>query len=269
MPTAIIKAQTAQILAQRHGVRVVGFRKCGHTSIINTFCTLRSEFEATETAPSTPWSKEPGDNSTRPAILNTTDRTQRAEAYRGYLDTAENWPEPHTVVGFIRDPVRRALSAYQHFIIRTSKLADGARTVGRESFHCMGFTPDMDFAQYCEHLGKIDPSNDPHIEPYYDRMPATGTENSRFLLAPLELISEVWPAFVEDLGLDDVPLGVWRQNRGGYKPDKYLTDEVVDQVRTIYSADYRLWQTIYDETRETLPAVRYKTFDELVSLVNQ
>jgi hypothetical protein len=269
VPEAIIKAQSAQIMAQRHGVRVVGFRKCGHTSIINTFCTLRSEFEATESAPSTPWSKEPGDKSTRPAILNTSDRTRRAEAYRGYLDQAKHWPEPHTVIGFIRDPARRTLSAYQHFIVRTAKLAEGIRTVGRESFERMGFTPDMDFAQYCHHLEKVNLSDDPHIEPYYDRLAATGTKNSRFVLAPLELISEVWPAVINDLGLDDVSLKVWHQNQGGYRTEKFLTDEMIEQVRGLYSQDYQLWQTVYDETRATLPSVCYKTFEELVSLVDQ
>jgi hypothetical protein len=134
----------------------------------------------------------------------------------------------------------------------------------------MGFTPDMDFAEYCHHLKKVDLSEDPHIEPYYDRLAATGTKTSRFALFPLELIDEVWPAVITDLELDDVPLGIWRQNRGGYKPDKYLNDELIDYIRDeIYSQDYSLWQTVYNETRATLPSVSYKTFDELVSLVNQ
>lgn len=268
-PKALIKPQTAQIIAQRHGVRVVGFRKCGHTSIINTFCTLREEF-VEDKPPSSPWSKELGDDSQRPAILNTTDRTQRANAYRGYLDTAEDWPEPHTVVGFIRDPARRALSAYQHFIVRTFNLRDGIRTVGRESFEQMGFTADMTFEDYVDHLGKVDLSLDLHIEPYYNQMPAAGTRNSRFVLAPLELISEFWPALIDDLGLDDVPRGVWHKNKGGYDSKTVLTDELADRIRDgIYSQDYSLWQTVYNETRAALPSICYKTFEELVSLVNQ
>jgi hypothetical protein len=259
-PTAVVKPQIAQTIAQRDGVRVVGFRKCGHTSIINTFCTLRNEFLASA-LPSTPWSKEPGDKSTPLEIRqNYNRRTQHAGALRGYLDSAEHWPKPHTVIVFIRDPARRALSAYQHFIVRTV----------RENFLALGFTPDMSFAQYCKHLKTVDLAKDLHIEPYYDQLAATGTEDSRFLLAPLELISEVWPAFVNDLGLDDVPLGVWRQNNGGYQAAEFLTDELTDYIRDeVYSQDYSLWQTVYNETRATLPSVRYKTFEELISLVNQ
>lgn len=224
------------ILAQRDGVRIIGIRKCGHTSIINTFLTNRHE------------KVEPGVY--RPLVRNSGDGLEEIKAYRGDLTNSHDWPAPSIELAFIRNPVHRALSAYQHFIVRGVQ-HDG--TLMRDNFNQLGYKPGMTFAEYCDYLPSVF-LDDPHTTPYSDELLKAGLPDTPYMIAPLELIDDIWPAFMEQFNID-CPRLLPTVNAGQYQADDFLTDDLVEKLRELYSEDYLLWEFLYNEARETFSTV--------------
>jgi len=230
------------VLAQRGGVRVVAFNKAGHTSIINSFLTPR---------------KKKIMRGGTPALLNTSDEASHIGGYRGDLTNCHEWPKPEIIVSFIRNPVRRALSAYQHFMVRKiTKSADGTQTFGRQSFADLGFVIGMTFPQFCEHLATVDLLVDAHLRPQVSDLAEAGAlaECNSFIIAPLEKFDTIWPLVMSELNVD-CPLQPAHMNAGKYHPDEFLHGDADDILKELYSEDWNLWEVITHETRETFSAV--------------
>jgi hypothetical protein len=229
------------IVAQRDGVRVIAFRKCGHTSIINTFM-------------STPEDKAPSNSAAGPVVVNSTDKVKALNAYRGMIPAQEDWPEPDIILSFLRNPVTRALSAYQHFFIRNP----GFRGMSfRESLLAAGFTEDMSFEDYVAHLETLTLDEDPHIKPQYPDLEAAGGSDYEYVVAPLEMIDVCWPLMMAEFDVN-CPMQVLHENRGGYDPESYLTPDLTQRLKVLYSNDYGLWEVIYNETRKTISPVGHQ-----------
>ena len=87
-------------------------------------------------------------------------------------------------------------------------------------------------------------------------MVEAGSEHCNYLLAPLELIGEAWPIIMDNVGLGDVvPRTVLHLNKGNYNPDDFMTSDLHDKLRELYSQDYNLWETIYHEAREEISPI--------------
>ena len=135
------------VAAQRGRYRVVAFNKCGHTSIINMFLT-------------------PPDQSVvrgaMPAVQVSSD-VPVEQVYKGFAEDVDNWPEPAYTIAFFRQPARRMLSVYQHFIVRT--MQKELTTAGYTAFTKLGFDASMTFPVFCRHLRSIDLDADLHLKP--------------------------------------------------------------------------------------------------------
>lgn len=223
------------VLAQRDSVRAVGFNKAGHTSVIHTFMSTPESVGHVE------------EMLFAPKVLNTLDEAKTIGGYRGDLTNFHDWPKPDLIFAFLRNPVHRALSAYQHFIIRKE----------RYKFKELGFTFGMPFDKFVDHLLTVDLTADPHLAPQIDDLiAASGDELCNYILAPLEMIGEAWPIVMDNVGLGDVvPRTVLHRNKGNYNPDDFITPELHDKLRELYSQDYNLWETICDETREKISSI--------------
>lgn len=223
-------------IAQREHVRVVAFNKCGHTSIINTFMSHRDGFVNPE-----------------PATVNSHE-VRRAEGYVGNLIDVDlsTWPEPEVVIAFLRNPVYRVLSAYQHFFVRTMLSISIVRF--RDNFQKVGFTRGMSFSEFVDHLLTVDLTFDPHLSPCIPDLISVGGDR-QYLLAPLELIGDCWPLAMDNVGLADVPSQVYHKNKGDYNPDDYLTPDLYDAIRELYSEDYNLWETVFNEARAEISSI--------------
>lgn len=215
------------VLAQRDGVRVVGFNKCGHTSVINMF------------APRSEPVKRPQFGA--PNVINTEDLAKQANTYRGDLTNYHDWPHPDVVIAVLRNPVRRALSAYQHFLVRKE----------RSSFTGLGFKFGCTFDEFVEHLVTVDLTGDAHIKPFVPDLIAAGS-NSQVLLLPLELLSQIWPVIIEELQIKGTSPTMQFRNKGDYDPDDFLTPELYDTLRTLYQEDYDLWELAYNDVWDSL-----------------
>ena len=218
------------VLAQRDKVRVAAFNKCGNSSIITTFMTA-----------------VPGEQKySPPGILNTVDRARNIGGYQGDLTNCHDWPQPDVVIAFMRNPAYRALSAYQHFLVRRE----------RYKFKELGFTFGMPFDEFVAHLLTVDLTYDPHLAPQIDDLVEAGGELCDYLLAPLELIGECWTEIMDNVGLGGaVPRTVLHNNKGDYNPDDFMTPELYDTLCELYSQDYNLWEIVYGETRTEISSV--------------
>jgi hypothetical protein len=220
------------VLAQRDKVRVAAFNKCGNSSIITTFMTA---------VPGEQWTKY-----SPPGILNTVDRARNIGGYQGDLTNFHEWPKPEVVIAFLRNPARRALSAYQHFLVRKE----------RYKFKELGFTFGMSFPDFVDHLLTVDLTADPHISPQTPDLIEAGGDFCSYLLAPLEMIGECWPIAMDNVGLGDVvPRVPIHDNKGDYDPGEFMTLELHDKLRELYSEDYNLWETIYHEAGKEISSV--------------
>jgi hypothetical protein len=223
------------VLAQRDKVRVAAFNKCGNSSIINTFMSTPESVGHVEEMLFTP------------KVLNTADAAKKVGGYRGDFTNCHDWPKPDVVVAFVRNPAYRVLSAYQHFVIRTM----------RYKFKDLGFTQGMPFDKFVDHLLTVDLTTDKHLTPQIDDLvAASGDELCNYILAPLEMIGEAWPIVMDNVGLGNVvPRIVLHLNRGNYNPADFMTSELHDKLRELYSQDYNLWEVICDETREEISSI--------------
>jgi hypothetical protein len=227
------------VLAQRGKVRVAAFNKCGNSSIINTFM-------------STPESTGHEEILFTPKVLNTADDAKKVEGYRGDFTNCHDWPKPDVIVAFLRNPAYRALSAYQHFVIRTM----------RYKFKDLGFTQGMPFDKFVDHLLTVDLTADKHLTPQIDDLVAAsvGDPTCTYILAPLELIGDCWPIVMDSVGLGDVvPRTVLHKNKGDYNPADFMTTELLGKLRELYSQDYNLWEVTCNEAREEISTVSNAT----------
>jgi len=241
------------VVAQRDGIRVIAFQKCGHTSIINMFLTPAGMPLARGTAP---------------AIRNSSDKTPAPEVYRGDVVAAQSWPEPELTIAFFRNPLGRALSAYEHFIVRTlqypvdspvvtpgGETKAGIPTLGRQSFTDLGFTPDMDFQAFCSHLRGINLAVDNHLKPQSTSfLEAYGSNTTNVHAGQLEQLNTIWPLIVEQYDLD-CTLEVPRYNAAKYETENRLDGAYLNQFEALYARDYAFWEAAHFEARAPLSSV--------------
>lgn len=235
------------VIAQRNGVRVVAFQKCGHTSIINMFLT-------------------PAD---MPLVRGTAPALRSDDAYRGYAEDTQDWPEPELTLAFFRNPLIRALSAYEQFIVRGIQrplaspvisfgddhvVAPGVPSLGRQSFTDLGFTADMEFKDFCLHLRNIDLNADNHLKPQATSYMQAYGNPGQVYSGQLEQLDITWPLLVDQYGLNctkEVP----QYNAAKYETKDRLTGVHLDLFKKLYAQDYRFWEASHFEARAPLSSV--------------
>lgn len=214
------------VIAQWNGVRVVAFNKSGHTSLINMFLTPKNAELS---------------RGNKPMVINSSDRAKEVGAYRGDINACQSWPKPDAILAFFRDPFRRSLSAYQHFLVRTLKERDGVRTVGRKSFEDLGFTAGMTFREFVFHLPKIDLNKDAHLEPQFTSLDSATPPDTQVYIYRLEDINDNWAKIVEAHDLSSTT-DVANYNTASYDPTPYMFDaDVTAIISDLYKADETIW----------------------------
>ena len=218
---------------------MAAFLKCGHTSIIKMFLT--------------PPGQEPVERGTPAVRISGPDMPIPPQIYSGIEENAPNWPEPLFTVAFFREPIFRAYSAYQHFIVRTLNVVDGVPTLGRVSFTKLGFTADMSFPEFCEHLCGIDLCTDGHLKPQVTSFNAVVGAGTPYTFR-LEHLDTKWATIVDDLVINCTKeLAHFNAAAPRFPIDKH----VADLVNTLYAEDYEAWLKS-GETRTTFPPVDYE-----------
>jgi hypothetical protein len=219
------------VVAQRDGVRVIAFQKCGHTSIINAFLTpLDAEVQR----------GIPG----VPLIRNSGDEAAAIGAYRGDVVAAHSWPKPELTIAFFRNPLARALSAYEHFFVRGTL---------RTQFEELGFKLSMEFPDFALHLRNIDLNADPHLRPQTTSYMAAGLHDNIYA-GQLEQIDVTWPLLVDQHNLDcskQMP----RYNAATYETEDRLTGARLLLFEDLYKDDYLLWRAAHFEAGATVSSV--------------
>jgi len=228
------------VVAQRNGVRLIAFQKCGHTSLINMFLTPADM---------------PLVRGDAPAIRNSGDEAAAINAYRGDIVAAQNWPKPDLTIAFFRNPLLRALSAYEHFIVRTLKVIDGVSTLGRQSFTDLGFTADMDFAAFVLHLRNINLKADNHLKPQSTSF-IEAYNDEEVYAGQLEQLDTIWPLIVAQYGLD-CTLEIPRYNEAEYITHKRLSGVRLSMFKELYARDYAFWKASYFEAGTQISSVSH------------
>ena len=226
------------VVAQRDGVRVIAFQKCGHTSIINMFLTA------------------PGDEVVRGAkpavLLSGPDYPPPAKVYKG--SSAHDWPKADITIAFFRHPLQRTYSTYEHFIIRTLvHPLISAPSLGRKQFTELGFKANMSIEDFCEHLTTIDLDYDKHLKPQATSFNELRTDN--VWMGRLENLNEQWPLLVESLRLPCAK-EVAHFNAASY--ESYQPGPHVQIIEDLYAEDYELWHNASDEARTQISPVRHQ-----------
>ena len=229
------KHRLLAVVNQNGGVRVVAPNKCGHTSVINMFRTRRD--------------KEP----------------ESVKLHKHCRDDFAEWPDALYTLIFFRDPLARAISAFEHFIVRTLRITT-QRGRGHSNFFHYGLTPEMNFLEYARHLHSIDASCDPHLLPQSDSLLRCGS--GKLIAGQLERFSEQWPQLVKTLCLDcsdhieHVNKAYYDINGADY--DGY--DEAAALIHEVYAIDYDEYWSYLDEARTPLQAVSHETLEGAVRL---
>lgn len=198
---------------QRHGVRIVAFNKCGHTSIINTFSTAPGQ------AP------QRGPNALVEFSLV------------GNYHKAKDWPEPVVTVAYFRHPLARVASVWNHLI----------KEHWYTPFKAMGFERDMPFDAYCKHLLSIrDDFLDPHVEEQIINFRMCRGWLGDTQIYRLDEIDTAWPQMVRTWDLD-CTTNVAHLNRREYPgglpwPALYKDQEVMFDLLQMYGDDLEVWR---------------------------
>ena len=198
------------VAAQRHGVRVVAFQKCGHTSIINSFKTPCGE-----------------------DVVRGADGLD--DMFAGVA--TNDWPHPVATIAYLRHPLSRLVSVYNHLVLGTY----------RENFDQFGMYAGMPFAIFCDRL--CDHSTDVDLDPHTKRQAVSLVEMSddtTLWLARLEEINQRWPAMVDTFGLACVREPAHFNNKARVPwPLMYHRHSKADlnNLLNVYSVDMDLWET--------------------------
>lgn len=209
------------VAIQHERIRLVAFQKCGHTSLINMFQTPRDQSVVRGMAPAVKVSGQ----DTSPGVF-----------YKG--DDTTDWPESEWTLAFFRNPLQRAYSAYQHFIIRTlSYPLVSVPSLGRKQFVELGFEAGMTFLEFCEHLAIIDLNYDPHLRPQATSFNRAACGHR--WLCQLERLDTAWPETVEHF---DLPCTkeVVDFNAANYEPCLVDGPEA-GIIEVLYAEDYEIW----------------------------
>lgn len=223
------------VVNQKGGIRVVACNKAGHTSVINMFRTRRD--------------REP----------------ESVRLHKHCRDDFSEWPDADYTLMFFRNPIRRAISAYEHFIVRTLRITS-QRSRGYSNFSHYGFTPEMTFLDYAKHLHTIDVSCDPHLLPQFVSLTRSGS--GKLIAGQLERIEEQWPFLIDYLKLDCSP-ALEHINKAGYEINYEGFDEAAALVREVYATDYWEYWSYLDEAGTPLQAVDYQTLKWGIRLANK
>jgi hypothetical protein len=225
------------VVNQKGGIRVVAPNKCGHTSVINMFRTRRD--------------KEP----------------ESVKLHKHCRDDFSEWPAAKYTLIFFRDPLARAVSAYEHFIARTLRI-NARRKSGYSNFAHYGFTPEMKFLEYVKHLATIDISCDPHLLPQSDSLLRSGS--GELIVGQLERFAEQWPLLVDYLGLD-CSKQIEHINKAKYDrsgADYRGFDEAAALIREVYAIDFDEYWSYLDEAGTPLQAIDHTTLEGAVRLAD-
>jgi hypothetical protein len=208
----MVKDVSAHCL-QIHGVRIVAFNKCGHTSVINTFKT---------------------------GAGNVSDRSAKKPdgMLQGNGHAAERWPEPIVTIAYFRHPLARVAAVWNHLV----------RGHHYTPFKAMGFTRDMEFVPFCQHLLWIrDDYLDPHVEHQNLQFRQARGWLGETQIFRLDEISTCWPQMVRTWGLE-CTTNVAHLNNNSYPEGKPWTalfdghEQIAFDLMQMYREDHQIWQ---------------------------
>jgi hypothetical protein len=231
------------VVAQRNGVRMIAYQKCGHTSIINMFRTPAGE---------------------------SVQRGRTFDELCGTTEDAQDWPKPDTIITFFRHPLLRALSTYEHFLVRGiqhpvnspvisfdgEETKQGKPSLGRQSFTDLGFTADMDFPAFVLHLRNIELCADKHLKPQAISFWEAYDGRASVYAGQLEQLHITWPLIVEQYGLD-CTLEIPRYNLAEYEVNDRLSGVRLDMFKDLYLRDYSYWDAAHFETGTPISSVSH------------
>jgi hypothetical protein len=178
-------------------------------------------------------------------------RGAKSEVLRGSAAEAiDIWPYPALTIAFYRNPLDRALSAYEHFIKRTLVYPEesngGPLSLGRQNFTDMGFTSDMEFKDFALHLRNVDLELDLHLKPQSNSFDETTTHSTRTATYQLEQLDELWPEIVNKHALD-CSTEVVSFNAAQYETKDRLSGARLGIFEDMYQDDYERWEDSYHE----------------------
>jgi len=201
---------------QLDGVRVVVFNKSAHTSIASALSTH-------EKLVLIPRHKDAGIKSKRDGVVRATVDQVTADWFE------QN--QPALTVAFVRHPLSRIVSVYNHLIVDQSFPA----------FHEIGFEHGMAFPDFCDHLCSMDLELiDKHLQPQssqMDKVPHVGET----WIGQVDQLSQHWPDFLSFTGLRCGP--VPNNNERNYPPwPTYYSGKLAKMVAASFRRDITFWR---------------------------
>jgi len=206
-------------ILQRHGVRFVTFNKSGHTSLTNMFLTT------------------PGGAVDRGASSKDEGRT-----LVGDIKQAATWPEPLVTGCFVRHPLARCVSAWNHLI----------RDHFYQPFKTYDFRPEMQFDQFVGRLLRILTSQNPeNLDPHF-RPQSIGLRLARGWLGHVQVmrldeVETAWPQFVRTWEIESTLAVVHLNNKTYPNGDPWTA--MYDGIATMafkllehYADDLYMWE---------------------------
>lgn len=200
------------VAAQRYGVRVVAFQKCGHTSIINTFRTPRGSKVV-----------------------------RGADGLDDLLSgpSTEDWPPPVVTAAYVRHPLARLVSVYHHLVRPFDTY--------REKFDQFGMYGGMPFQTFCDRICSVatDVDADPHTKRQVSSLIEMGSGTS--WLARLEEIYHRWPVMVATFNLDcaiiPAQFNVAEHTNWTLMYHRHRKADI-DALLDVYRDDVNLWENL-------------------------
>jgi len=199
---------------QRHGVRIVAFNKCGHTSIVNAFQTKPGDY--------------PQRGKNKLAI----------ESLVGDYEKARNWDYPIVTIAYFRHPLARLASVWNHLM----------RQSWYSSFKSMGFERDMTFPQFLEKLLQEKGNYlDPHVKHQHLNFRECRGWLGDTWIARLDEIATVWPQMVRTWDLD-CTTNIAHFNREEYPAGLPWTslyvghEQLAFDLLKMYDLDLHIWR---------------------------
>jgi hypothetical protein len=197
---------------QRDGVRICAFNKSAHTSIVNAFCTDAGQ-----------------------AINRGSNTGANEKVLRGRGKNRLAWPEPDHTYVFIRHPLARTVSAWNHL-----NQANETPVYGR--FRKLGFVPGCPFPEFVAHLTTFFPNDieDEHLRPQTLQAAEALPNCPPPTVVRTEQLDIEWPRMVQRTGLTcttEIPHFNSHETLEAFDRDYTMATQLIG----FYNADYLAW----------------------------
>ena len=163
---------------------------------------------------------------------------QNAKVLRGRPVMQARWPAPKHTVVFLRHPLTRTASAWNH-------LLNQHEDPGYHGLVEMGFLRGMSFAEFVQHLMTFHPGDvhDQHLRPQIYQCYDVVADCENAQVVRVDNLDEEWPELVQSSGLtctSEIPHFndfVTARRLEEYEHNYLIATPLIQ----FYSADYRAW----------------------------